>query len=117
MPRGDGTGPQGQGPMTGRAAGFCAGYDAPGFANTGWGRGGRGRGGRGGFGNRNRYRATGMTGRQRGDMGSPMGFQAEPFAAPTREQDIEAMKRQMEYLEGAAGDLRKRIEELEGEKS
>ena len=26
MPRGDGTGPRGLGPMTGRAAGYCAGY-------------------------------------------------------------------------------------------
>jgi len=33
MPRGDRTGPTGMGPMTGRAAGFCAGYPAPGFMN------------------------------------------------------------------------------------
>lgn len=33
MPRGDGTGPTGMGPMTGRAAGYCAGYATPGFAN------------------------------------------------------------------------------------
>ncbi|NLG67487.1 MAG: DUF5320 domain-containing protein, partial [Actinobacteria bacterium] len=25
MPRGDGTGPEGMGPMTGRGAGYCAG--------------------------------------------------------------------------------------------
>ena len=63
MPRGDGTGPLGQGPMTGRAAGYCAGYDRPGYANPnirgyglgmayrrGFGWGGRGRGfGRGFF--------------------------------------------------------------------
>jgi hypothetical protein len=30
MPRGDGTGPLGGGPMTGKAAGYCAGYAAPG---------------------------------------------------------------------------------------
>jgi|SRR5690554_2959342 len=56
MPRGDGTGPMGMGPMTGRAAGYCAGYAVPGFANPvpgygfglglGYGRG-RGRAGRG----------------------------------------------------------------------
>jgi hypothetical protein len=34
MPFGDGTGPMGLGPMSGRGAGFCAGFDAPGFANT-----------------------------------------------------------------------------------
>ena len=65
MPFGDGTGPRGLGPMTGRGAGYCAGYGQPGFASPmarrgwygfgmgrGWGRGmgrGWGRGmGRGG---------------------------------------------------------------------
>jgi len=33
MPAGDGTGPAGLGPMTGRAAGFCAGYPMPGYMN------------------------------------------------------------------------------------
>jgi hypothetical protein len=40
MPFGDGTGPAGAGPMTGRAAGFCAGYPVPGYMNpagsAGW---------------------------------------------------------------------------------
>jgi len=63
MPAGDGTGPMGMGPMTGRAAGYCGGYDAPGWANPvpsrgfglGWGRGGgRGRGGSWGRGWRHR---------------------------------------------------------------
>ncbi|MFP3946785.1 MAG: DUF5320 domain-containing protein [Archaeoglobaceae archaeon] len=40
MPRGDRTGPMGLGPRTGRAAGFCSGFGAPGFANPV--RGGRG---------------------------------------------------------------------------
>jgi len=33
MPAGNGTGPAGMGPMTGRAAGYCAGYAMPGFMN------------------------------------------------------------------------------------
>jgi len=33
MPFGDGTGPRGMGPMTGRGAGYCAGFGRPGFAN------------------------------------------------------------------------------------
>ncbi len=43
MPRGDGTGPMGMGPMTGRAAGFCAGFGLFGYMNpfaaSGFGRG------------------------------------------------------------------------------
>ena len=39
MPGGDGTGPRGMGPMTGRAAGFCAGFNMPGSANPTLGRG------------------------------------------------------------------------------
>ena len=53
MPRGDKAGPAGKGPKTGRGAGYCAGYNTPGYMNPGfgygtgmgWGRGlGRGRG-------------------------------------------------------------------------
>ncbi len=40
MPLGDGTGPAGMGPMTGRAAGFCAGYPVPGYMNPVVGRAG-----------------------------------------------------------------------------
>ena len=61
MPFGDGTGPRGLGPVTGRGAGFCAGYAAPGCANV-WPRWAFGGGGRGW---RNRYYATGLTGWQR----------------------------------------------------
>ena len=44
MPGGDGTGPMGFGPMTGRAAGYCAGYPVPGFMNPVPGRAFLGRG-------------------------------------------------------------------------
>jgi hypothetical protein len=40
MPLGNGTGPAGMGPMTGRAAGFCAGYPVPGYMNPALGRAG-----------------------------------------------------------------------------
>lgn len=33
MRGGDGTGPMGMGPMTGRGAGYCAGFPSPGFVN------------------------------------------------------------------------------------
>jgi len=51
MPRGDRTGPFGEGPKTGRQMGYCVGNEQPGFVynNTHWGRG-YGRQFRGGFG-------------------------------------------------------------------
>ncbi|MBN2534712.1 MAG: DUF5320 domain-containing protein [Spirochaetales bacterium] len=82
MPRGDGTGPAGSGPMTGRAAGYCAGYPVPGYMNPVSGQGlrgygfGRGRGfsGRGrGRGFSGRGRGRGFSGRGRG-RGRGMGF-------------------------------------------
>jgi hypothetical protein len=39
MPFGNGTGPAGLGPMTGRAAGFCAGHPVPGYMNPAGGAG------------------------------------------------------------------------------
>jgi len=74
MPRGDRRGPNGMGPMTGRAAGFCSGSNTPGFANTGavggYGQGmGAGRGFGGGF-----HGAANGAGYGRG-MGRGIGFQ------------------------------------------
>jgi len=122
MPGGDGTGPGGMGPMTGRAAGYCAGYPTPGFMNP---VGGRGLGfGGGGRGRRNRFYATGLTGWQRAGMGWPA-YGAAPYAAPfvppvapvmSKEQELDALKGQAEYFEDALDGLRKRIEELQTEK-
>ena len=39
MPRGNKTGPMGDGPMSGRAAGYCADWGVPGCANPGSSRG------------------------------------------------------------------------------
>ena len=51
MPRGDKTGPEGMGPLTGRQLGYCAGYENPGFMESGRIRGrGMGRGFRYGWG-------------------------------------------------------------------
>ncbi len=124
MPRGDGTGPAGMGPMTGRAAGYCAGYNVPGYMNP---VGGRGAGFGGGFGRgrglRNQYYATGMTGWQRAAMGMPAwgapgyGYAPPPGYAPTPEQETSALKSQTEYLENSLAEIRKRMEELEKSKS
>ena len=117
MPDGDGTGPGGLGPMTGRAVGYCAGYPVPGFQNPMLGRGfGGGWGRGGGRGRRNQFHATGLTGWQRGATGWP-GY-AQAYAAPltptvTKEQQIDTLKGQAEYFEDALDGIRKRIEELE----
>jgi len=113
MPAGDGTGPQGMGPMTGRAMGRCAGYAAPGWANPG--RGGR-RGayafGGGGRGWRNWYYATGLPRWARG----PWPFvQGAPLAPPTREREIEMLKQQADLVTGQLDAINKRMSELSTE--
>ncbi len=119
MPRGDGTGPAGAGPMTGRGAGYCSGFEAPGYANPGpgWGMGmGYGRrgawGGRG-RGWRNRYYATGVPywARHAPDWGPP------PAAAPrmSREQEVNWLKAQADNLKHALQDITDRLGELEQE--
>jgi len=113
MPRGDGTGPNSMGPMTGRAAGYCAGYDRPGFANPisggryGLGRG-LGRGFRGGFG-RGYGRGFGFY------QSVPVNPVPAYYGAPTKEQELEALKAQAVGLEQGLQDINKRIGELESE--
>jgi uncharacterized protein DUF5320 len=116
MPGGDRTGPAGMGPMTGRATGFCAGYNAPGYATWGGGRGFGGGGRGGGRGQRNRFYATGLPGWQRGGMGGAMGYPAWDGPFPPMvdaEQQLDVLKGQAEYLQNALDSLRKQITEVE----
>ena len=111
MPHGDGTGPAGAGPMTGRATGFCAGYQAPGYANPVGGRGFRGRGrgfrGRGGGrGWRNWFNATGLPGWLRA------GFGRQPTPVD-KEQELAGLKQQEEMLQNNLSQINERIEQLE----
>jgi len=123
MPGGDRTGPMGQGPMTGRAAGYCTGSAAPGYMTPAPGRafggwGGRcgdwGRGRGGGRGWRNRFYATGVPGWARPGWGfgppAPAGAFLEPSI--TREQEIELLRQQAEYFNETLEDIKKRIQEL-----
>ncbi|MBN2467690.1 MAG: DUF5320 domain-containing protein [Deltaproteobacteria bacterium] len=127
MPRGDGTGPAGFGPITGRGAGYCAGYAIPGFANPIPGRGYGGYGGYGfGFGFRG-GRGAGRGGRWSsmpygwyGASGMPYG--AVPTAAtvpftpgPTKQQEMDALKNQADYLAETLEGIKKRMTELEAE--
>ena len=121
MPGGDGTGPAGAGPMTGRAAGFCAGYPLPGYANPvggrgygmGWGRGGgfgRGRG----FG----WARAGYGVPAYGNAAAPYAYGGAPFAPGlTAQQELNGLKSQAEYLKDSLDGIKKRIEELESQKS
>ena len=118
MPGGDGTGPQGMGPMTGRAAGYCAGYDTPGYMNpysrryTGFGRGISGRGGRG-WGYRNWYYDTGIPGWSRYNMGFPAwgGLTGYPYQGKP-EEEMEVLKDQADILKQQLDDIQTRMEEL-----
>lgn len=112
MPAGDGSGPMGMGPMTGRGMGLCAGVAAPGPMDTvpgrgfgmGCGRGFRGRGaGGGGRGWRNMFHATGLPGWARG--GVP--------GTPAPAQELAVLKQQAESLGSALENIRKRIQQVE----
>jgi len=124
MPGGDGTGPAGMGPMTGRAAGYCAGYPVPGYMNPVGGRGFWGRGRGGGWGRRNWFYATGTPGWARAARGMPawgqpgwgFGPLAAPYAAaPSAKDQAEGLKAQAEFLQQQLEDIRQAISELEQE--
>jgi hypothetical protein len=101
------------GPMTGRAAGYCAGFGMPGVANPirgcgmGWGRGGGGRGWR------NQYRATGLPGWMRAGTGVYQG--AVPFmppVAPAPEMEKQILENQVAALQAQLDTVRKRLDEV-----
>ena len=107
MPRGDATGPMGMGSLSGRGAGYCAGYAAPGFANPtpGWGAGrGRGRG----------Y-GMGMARRRGwGAWGYPVNAYPQPAAPAVESRDeVEVLKSQAEYFGEALEGINRRIAEIE----
>ena len=127
MPAGDGTGPMGMGPMTGRGAGYCAGYPAPGFMNAIPGRGfggrgfyGRGRGG--GRGWRHWFYATGLPGWARAGWvpvaGAypPLGSEAFASTMP-RDVELQTLERQADYFRSALDEIQKRLQELQSAQS
>ena len=123
MPGGDGTGPGGMGSMTGRAAGYCAGYSVPGYTNPVAGRGrfgyGLGLGGGRDFG-----RGRGF-GRGFGSRGAAYGA---PYVAPnypvaygnnypyaqeiTPQQETDILKEQSKAIGEELEAINKRISEL-----
>jgi hypothetical protein len=127
MPRGDRTGPAGTGSMTGRNAGYCAGFGMPGYANPVPGRGigagfGRGRNVRGRrfesgrHGWRNMFLATGLPGYQRvGGYGSPDVYSPH-FQKPDPELEKQALMRQAEALQAELDFIHQRLAGFEPEK-
>lgn len=119
MPGGDRTGPGGMGPMTGGGFGYCAGYDAPGFAGRGvrgGGRGagfGRGMGRGGGRGYRHMYYATGMPGWQRAGAAWGVPYAAPPGAYAGVPEDAATIRAEAQRLEEAAARLRERADTLD----
>ncbi len=98
MPWGDGTGPMGLGPRTGRGLGFCSGTGVPGFA---WGRGiGRAWG-----------RGLGL------HWGRGMGWQWfwRTASAPLSEEERkEILRAQLSALDAQREWLKKQLEEDQG---
>jgi len=95
MPRGDGTGPRGMGMMSGRRAGYCAGFGMPGYANPIPGRGmgmGFGRG-----------------------MGRWRGFAAYPPQPMAVEPEMEAdmLRNQLDTLRTTLDTIQKRLDQIE----
>jgi hypothetical protein len=112
MPRGDRTGPGGMGPMTGRAAGYCAGYGMPGYMNPGYGRGYGGGFGFGGRGRRNRIYATGLPGWMRfGAYGAPYLY-GTAYQKPDPEMEKQALQDQASALQSELDIIKKRLDEL-----
>ena len=117
MPKGDRTGPMGQGAMTGRQAGYCSGFPTPGFTNTPYGQGFgmgvyRGRGARG-YGWRNMFYATGRPGRVRyGRFGRPAAYPAADLQADP-EWEVRELKKQAEILQADLDHINQRLNEIE----
>jgi hypothetical protein len=97
MPRGDRTGPRGVGAMTGRAAGYCAGFGISGYADD------AGRG----YGWRHWFYATCL----------PRTMRFGGFGAAQRKPDpkleTQALKNQAKALQSELDLIKKRLDELE----
>lgn len=94
MPYGDGTGPDGMGPRTGRGLGYCSGYNGPGF--------------RRGTPLRRRF---GL----RGGWGFRWRFASQPqeYTQPiSKEEEKRILEEEVKNLEDELRELKKRLEEF-----
>jgi len=117
MPGGNGTGPMGMGSMTGRAAGFCAGFGMPGYANAparrgfgvGNGRGREFRGRNAGRGFRHMFKATGLPGRTR------FGGYDASYQDPDPNLENQTLKSQVKAMQSELDFIMKRLSDIETE--
>ena len=106
MPSGDRTGPSGNGPRTGRSAGYCSGYETAGFENPVPRRGGGGRGRRGGrgiFGFRNLGRGQGR------------GFFQSGFGGVSEAEEAQILNNEAGFLKKRLENISQRLQELNKE--
>lgn len=102
MPWGDGTGPKGFGSMTGRGAGFCAGYNRPDYMNNGPRRGaGRGLG-------RGRGRGVGRRGAGRQEMN-----RRAPAYRPVNNSNVDQTEAEVNYLQQEKRALENELEAIQ----
>ncbi|OGO05232.1 MAG: hypothetical protein A2Y73_08400 [Chloroflexi bacterium RBG_13_56_8] len=106
MPFGNQMGPSGEGPMTGRGAGFCAGYDVPGYMypvrRRGFGMGwADGRGGGHGWHRHSWFHARGIPRRAHFWHAPVWNMSPVPMWGPpaTKEQQVEFFQEQAAWLE------------------
>jgi len=111
MPGGDRNGPLGQGPGTGRALGYCYGFDTPGYMK-GPGRG-MGRGMRHGRGSVSGWGFCRGWGFSRAYQGLGPGYPYVP--AMSREDEIKMLKTEADALKRSQKEIEKRLTELEKE--
>lgn len=107
MPRGDRTGPEGQGPRTGRQAGACTGVSNPGFMGRMFGRFGRGQGNGGGGGGRGRGRGQGM--------GRRLAEDAAVHSTSSQGQEVEFLKEEARLLRQELEEVKRRLAEVGGD--
>jgi len=113
MPRGDRTGPNGMGPMTGRGAGFCTGNNVPGYMNPGGGRFfGRG----GGFGFGRGFRGAMFSHMPWGGRWNMYPPSTIPYGQPDPEQELEFLKQEAKTMENHLQSLKQQISEMESQK-
>lgn len=107
MPRGNKTGPSGQGTMTGRKLGYCTGNDQPGYMSD---QPGMGLGQHRGFGRGFGFRRGGGFGIGRG---RGWGYDPTPPAPAESINELELLKNQSQTLKADLEAIEKRIRDIE----